>query len=224
MKFKAVIFDLDGTLLNSIGDIADAMNTVLSAQDLPELTEQQYMSCIGDGIEEFIVQALPDEKRTPEIIETCLNGMKSEYHRRWDRKTRPFDGIAALLDRLAAENIRLAVLSNKPDDFTKIIVEKILARWFFYPVRGALPGVPRKPDPTAALEIAQELKFSPSECVFVGDSEVDVETGLSAGMFAVAAAWGFRELKVLEAARPDLIIHHPLELLNGNRINGTAFR
>ena len=213
-KFKAVIFDLDGTLLDSIEDLADSMNAVLAKAGYPVHDLQSYKYFVGNGMKNLVINALPPEHRNEDTIKIYTQKMKEEYAKRWNVKTRPYEGIPELLDALETMGMDMAVLSNKPDNFTKIIVEELLPKWKFSVVFGERTSVPRKPDPTGALEIAHILNLKPHEVLYLGDTGTDMKTAVSAGMYAVGALWGFREKDELLENGAKVIIQNPLELLN----------
>ncbi len=169
MNHKAIIFDLDGTLLNTIEDLTDSMNLTLSRFGFEGHDQETYKYFIGDGIETLVIRALPLESRNPEIITRCVEAMREEYALRWDKKTRPYPGIPELLDALSQKGWPISILSNKPDDSTRMVVAKLLPKWTFQIVLGARPSVPKKPDPAAALEIAELLHLDPgSICLYRG--------------------------------------------------------
>ena len=147
MKFKAVLFDLDGTLLDTIQDLTDSMNMVLSRLGFPGHDAETCKKFVGDGVEMFAARALPETHRNEDTVVECAAGMRQEYSKRWSLKTRPYDGISELLDGLTSRNLKMAVLSNKPDDSTKAMVAEMLSKWRFDPVIGALPSAPRRNDP-----------------------------------------------------------------------------
>jgi len=213
-QFKAVIFDLDGTLLDTIEDLADSMNAVLAEAGYPLHGIQSYKYFVGKGMKNLVYNALPPEHRNEETIKVFTQKMKEEYAKRWNVKTRPYDGIPELLDILEVKRIDKAVLSNKPDNFTKIIIKELLPKWKFAVVFGERDSIPRKPDPTGALEIAHILNLKPHEILYLGDTGTDMKTAVSAGMYAVGALWGFREKDELIANGAKVVIEHPLELLN----------
>lgn len=213
MKFKTVVFDLDGTLLDTIEDLANSMNRVLKAKGYPVHDIEAYKYFVGNGMRALVERALPEGKRTAAAIDDGLSAMQAEYARRWDEKTSLYPGIASLLDGLNERGINCAVLSNKQDAFTKQIVEKLLADWFFYPVFGERQGIPKKPDPAGALEIAQILKTGPEECLYLGDSGVDMKTANAAGMYAVGALWGFRKADELLENGAKALASEPLQVL-----------
>jgi phosphoglycolate phosphatase len=213
MKFRAVLFDLDGTLLDTLEDIAQAANDVLVGLDLPTHPPEAYRAFIGDGVATLFRRALPPDRVVPEMIDRCVAGFRETYGESWNVRTRPFDGIPELLDDLAARDLDLAVLSNKPDDFTRRCAAEYLARWPFRAVLGQREGVPRKPDPAGALEIARRLGLPAERFLYVGDTAVDMETARGAGMCPVGVAWGFRSIEELRSGGAAAIIERPAELL-----------
>ncbi|MBI4765515.1 MAG: HAD family hydrolase [Deltaproteobacteria bacterium] len=213
MNHKAVIFDLDGTLLNTIGDLTDSMNLTLSRFGFKGHDQETYKYFVGDGIEALVQRALPPENRDEETVARCVAIMREEYALRWDKKTRPYPGIPELLDALSQKGWPISILSNKPDDSTQMVVAKLLPRWSFQIILGSRPSVPKKPDPTAALEIAGLLNLSPAQFIYLGDTGTDMKTALRAGMFPVGALWGFRTAQELMAEGAQVLIEKPLDLL-----------
>ncbi|MBN2466532.1 MAG: HAD family hydrolase [Deltaproteobacteria bacterium] len=213
LYFKAVIFDLDGTLLDSLEDIAESMNAVLKECGFPEHDPETYRDFIGEGIEQLVRQALPKSNRTDSMIERCVVAMRNEYEKRWTFTTRPYKGVLELIDELSTQGVRMAILSNKPDRFTKVITAVLLPSGRFDLVLGAKPDVPKKPDPLAALNIAALFNIQPQSVIFVGDSGIDMETAVSAGMYPVGVLWGFRPEDELIAGGAKALLDHPLELL-----------
>lgn len=214
MKYKAVLFDLDGTLLDTLDDIADSMNAALARMGYPVHHRDSFRYFIGDGIRVFAERVLPEDARKPEIIAECVALKRAEYDRHWSDKTRPYDGIPGLLDSLTEMGIKKAVLSNKPDAHTLIVVKKLLSRWEFDKVYGAdPPSIPVKPDPSGALRIAEELAIPPGEILYLGDTNTDMRTAVSAGMFPVGAAWGFRTREELMTAGAKVIAETPADVL-----------
>jgi phosphoglycolate phosphatase len=215
-----VLFDLDGTLIDSLADIADAANRVLISQGFPAHPRDAYRGFIGDGVPTLFARALPAGAGTPERIAACAEGFRVAYADAWNVATRVYDGIPELLDTLAGRGLKLAVLSNKPDAFTKGCVRHYLAAWPFAPVHGDRAGVPRKPDPAGAKAIAGELGLDPGAILYVGDTSVDMATARRAGMPAVGVAWGFRSADELWESGAGAVIDHPRELaaiLDGRR-------
>jgi phosphoglycolate phosphatase len=213
MTIHAVLFDLDGTLLDTLADIAQAANEALAVEGLPAHPDADYRDFIGDGVAMLFRRALPPGSADEARVARCVEAFQVTYSRHWDRRTRPYPGIPELLDALTARGMALAVLSNKPDDFTRMYGDRYLAPWPFRIVVGHREGVPRKPDPAGALEIAGRLGLEPAAIAYVGDSGVDMKTARGAGMYAVGVNWGFRPEEELWANGADAIIGHPFELL-----------
>jgi len=214
MKTKAIIFDLDGTLINSLGDIADTMNSVLKINGFNTHSEDAYRMFVGRGIEELILGALPMEMRDEKNAKEYTILYRQEYQKRCLNRTAPYDGILEMLQLLKENNIVCSILSNKSDKFTKMMVSEIFPAEYFKEVLGSRDGVPIKPDPSAAIEIAQKCNITPDNFLFVGDSGVDMETGKSAGMIPVGVSWGFRDRDELEASGAYKVITRPEELLS----------
>jgi phosphoglycolate phosphatase len=211
---RAVLFDLDGTLLDTLEDIARSANEALGGLNYPGHPLDAYRSFIGDGIGTLFRRALPPDGRDDATVDRCVEGFRETYGRGWNVATRAYPGIAELLDALSARALGLAVLSNKPDAFTRQCVDHYLARWPFSFVFGDRAGVPRKPDPAGALDIAARLGVPPGAVLYVGDSSVDMETARRSGMVPIGAAWGFRAPDELRAHGARAVIDHPLELLD----------
>lgn len=191
MPYKAVLFDLDGTLLDTIEDIGAAANRILEQNGFPIHSMDAYRRFVGDGALNFIIRALPEDKRIDTIIHPCLDAFLEDYGRNWNVKTKPYDGIPELLDTLTARRLKMAVLSNKPHEYTKQCMAGFLSDWNFDVVFGQRDDVPGKPDPAGALEIAEQLNIAPSDFLYLGDTETDLKTSIAAGMFPVGALWGF---------------------------------
>jgi len=215
MGFKAVIFDLDGTLLNTLDDLAVSANNALEKLGFPTHDIEAYKYFVGSGIRVLIKRALPQSVAEDEsIVDRCLEEMQGQYNAHWDDKTVPYEGIPELLNALSSHGIKMSILSNKPDNFTQLTVNKLLSGWKFEVVLGKLEGVPPKPDPSSALKISRQLGLSPAEFVFLGDSGIDMRTANAAGMYAVGAAWGFRTVEELKNSGAKKIIYRPGELLD----------
>ena len=212
MPYHAVLFDLDGTLANTLDDLADAMNWVLSQLHLPVHPVDSYRLKVGDGISMLVRRSLPASRA--DLLDAASAMMRQRYGEHLFDKTGLYDGIADLLDALTGRHIKLAVLSNKPHPATVDVVSRLLGRWTFDAVRGVMENGPLKPDPAGALAIAAQLKIPPAEWLYVGDTNVDVRTARAAGMFAVGALWGFRDAAELSAAGADVLISQPMELLD----------
>ena len=213
MPVRAVIFDLDGTLLDTLDDIANAANRVLAARNFPAHPNSIYRAFIGDGVVKLMLRALPPTHQDEATVKACVEAYTREYERSWNVATRPYPGVPELLDALTAWGMPLAVLSNKPDHFTQRCVSELLPAGRFKVVLGASERFPRKPDPAAALEIARRLAVAPAECVLVGDSGVDMQTARAAGMRGVAALWGFRGREELLRDGAQHFLAQPADLL-----------
>ena len=212
--FKAIIFDLDGTLLNTLNDLGRSMNNVLFACGFPIHPLDDYRYFVGEGIAQLVNKALPQTVNTDTvIIEKCLRLMQQEYTQNWQKTTRPYPGIIETITTIKKNGLPCAVLSNKPHPLTTININTFFDSALFDIVYGAKPDVPRKPDPTAALSIADQFKINPRQIVFCGDSKIDMQTAKAAGMFAVGVLWGFRTQKELIENGADTIITQPQELL-----------
>jgi len=200
----AVLFDLDGTLVDTILDIAAAMNHVLVAAGYPTHPVAAYPSFVGHGVRELVSRALPPEARGE--VERASVAFLERYDAHLVDETRPFDGIPRLVSGLAARGTRIAILSNKPEAQTKRVVAALLSDAPFAIVRGQRDGFPAKPDPSAALEMAGQLGLEPGRCAFVGDSVVDIATAQAAGMRCVAVTWGYAVHADLVARRPGHLV------------------
>jgi len=215
MPYRAVIFDLDGTLLDTIEDLTDSMNAALAAMGFPRKTVDECKQLVGDGLTTFIHRALPPEVADdPEAARRLREGMRAEYRRRNTWKTRAYPGIPELLEALSLERIPLAILSNKPHDSTRDVVRKFFPGIDFKAVFGAREEVPVKPDPSGAVEIARLLGLAPAEILYVGDTNTDMRTAGAAGMFAVGVLWGFRTADELRANGARALISRPDELFD----------
>ena len=212
MRYKAILFDLDGTLLDTLEDLATAANRALGTLGLPAHPTDAYRVFVGDGLRTLAERILPGEQRSAAQVDALVVAFEREYSRTWNERTAPYAGVPEMLDRLTAGGYRLSVLSNKPDAFTRLCVEQLLPHWTFAPLYGQRPGVPRKPDPAAALAIAVELGLDPAEVLYLGDTATDMHTARAAGMAAVGVLWGFRTADELRAAGARHLIAHPGEL------------
>jgi len=204
MRSDAVLFDLDGTLVDTLVDIAGAMNHVLDAAGFPTHPLAAYRGFVGHGVRELAARALPDD--AADQAELTADAFLTRYDAHLLDATRPYDGATAFLHGLAATGTILAVLSNKPDAQTRRIVETLFPDVPFRIVRGQRPEVPAKPDPQSALLIADALGVAPDRCTFVGDSTVDIETAKNAGMCCAAVTWGFADRAVLEITWPRVLV------------------
>lgn len=212
MRFSTIIFDLDGTLVDSLADIAVASNKALDVLGFPPHEVDRYRFFVGDGLMTLARRIVPRETPEEMVIETAQQ-FKLQYKDNWNRTTRPYPGIKTTLASLARHELNLAVLSNKPDDFTRLFVNAFFTAEMFGLVFGNRDQVPKKPDPHGALEIANHFGTAPQACLFIGDTAVDIATGKAAGMTSMGVTWGFRERRELEDAGADLIIDSPEEII-----------
>jgi phosphoglycolate phosphatase len=235
MKYRCVIFDLDGTLVNTIGDIADSMNRALALHGFPEIPAEEYKKIVGWGIKKLAWAALPVELRAQpggeplptnstlvnqtvaEAIAARAEAVAADAVKFYAEKplvhSKPYPGIPELLAELKRKKVRCAVLTNKPDPVARLVVEGLFPG-IFDCIRGDMQGAPRKPDPACVWEILVELGCTPAETVFVGDSEIDMETARNTGSFPLGVSWGYRPRETLEAAKAALIIDSPEEFLS----------
>jgi phosphoglycolate phosphatase len=214
MTHTAVLFDLDGTLLDTLEDLGDSMNAVLGSLGFPPHGMDSYRYFVGDGVEILARRALPEEARNNDaLVRDCVMRMRAEYGRRWKDKTHLYDGIAELLDGLMGQGAKSAILSNKPHAAVIEVVNHFFPRWRFDATLGARPGVPIKPDAGAAREVAKLLDVPPEGFLYVGDTNTDMATAVAAGMFPVGASWGFRTEQELRASGARAIAAHPREVL-----------
>ncbi|MCP5005469.1 MAG: HAD family hydrolase [Planctomycetes bacterium] len=211
--YNAVIFDLDGTLLNTLEDLTNSMNRVLVQNGFPTHESDDYRYFVGDGALDLVNRALPIGKRIDRIITQCLEAFRTDYKQNWNISSAPYEGIPEMLDALKERKVKMAILSNKPHEHTKRCVEALLSKWDFDIVLGQRSGVPRKPDPIGAFEVAEHINVSPSEFLYLGDTDVDMKTSVAAGMFPVGALWGFRTSEELKMSGAKALISHPLEIL-----------
>jgi phosphoglycolate phosphatase len=213
MKFKAVLFDLDGTLLDTLEDIGRSVNTVLTASGFPPHPIDAYRLFVGDGVERLVERALPRGQDDAERVAQLAGAVREVYRGSWKQHTCVYDGVPEVLDHLAGTGIPASVLSNKPDPFTREMVAYYFPGRDFHRVQGARPDVPRKPDPAAALDIARSMGRAPGDVLYVGDSNTDMRTAVAAGMFPAGARWGFRTADELRGSGAQALPERPRDLL-----------
>lgn len=215
--FGTVIFDLDGTLLNTLEDLRDAVNAALSVYRFPKRTLEEVQSFVGNGVRQLILKAVPENTQVEEA-EACLSEFKAYYNLHSQDKTKPYEGILKLLKTLKENQINIAVVSNKYERAVKELCKHYFGSCIMAAV-GDIDGIPKKPAPDSVFRALMELEASVGDAVYVGDSEVDVETAKNAGMSCIGVSWGFRGRRLLEEAGADWVIDSPEELLDFVRVS-----
>lgn len=209
-NIKGIIFDLDGTLLDTIEDLKDTVNVVLKEFGYPERTLEQIRNSIGYGVQHLFASSLPGGKENP-VFEKAFARVQEEYILHSNKKTKPYDGIYRMLEELKNRNIKCAVVSNKPDFVVQEIMPLYFPETFIYS-SGERQGINRKPAPDLVYEALNALGLQKEEAVYAGDSDTDILTARNAGMECISCAWGFRTLEELKAAGATILINSPLEL------------
>ncbi len=212
MSCRAVIFDLDGTLVDTLEDLTAAMNAALGHFSLPGHSAQAYKMMIGSGARRFAESALPADQQ--DLAERLLALMREHYRDNCFKYSRLYDGMGEVVRQLRQRGLRLAVLTNKDQVVTGRIIEHFFGNEAFESVIGAIEGRPIKPDPGTTAGIVESMGLTCEDFIFVGDSAVDIETARAAGMRSVGVAWGFRGRDELEAAGAHIIIDSPREILD----------
>ena len=212
MDIEGIIFDLDGTLVDTIEDIGDATNTLLKIHGYQQYTTEDFIRWIGNGAAKFIEEAMGEEV-DPVQLKNYVSEFKEIYRVNLHNKSKLYNGVSELLDELTLRGIKLAILSNKPHHLTESVVSYYLPKWDFNPVFGQRVHVPRKPDPAGAIEIAYLMGIETDRILFVGDSVGDLNTSKAAGMVPVGVSWGYGLREPLKL-NGETYIHHPQELLS----------
>lgn len=207
------VFDLDGTLLDTIGDLAASCNEMLAQRNLPQHSLDEYRKMVGNGIMRLVERALPEELRTAEYVAEARRDFVAYYIDHIDLHTHPYEGIVQVIEELQRRGWRLAVASNKFDEGTKKLIGKFFAPHTFEVVYGNREGVPLKPDATLLRTIAEECHTPIGQCWMVGDSGIDIITARNAGARSIGVTWGFRSREELEAEGADHIATRPSDIL-----------
>lgn len=214
MKPTAAIFDLDGTLLDTLTDIAEASNRSLAELHFPTHPTADYRTLVGDGVFVLFRRALPgDVAEDEQLVHRCVNAFHHHYDQLWNATSRPYEGIVEMLEALLDRDVTLAVLSNKPHEFTVSCVRHFFPDVPFARVLGHRPGAPRKPDPAGVEEILQRISAAPKACLYVGDTDTDMQTAGNSGCIPVGVTWGFRSAEELVANGAAHLIDRPETLL-----------
>ena len=215
MEKKAIIFDLDGTLVNTIEDLADCVNHVLKKHGYPTHEISKFKAFIGSGAKNMVAAALPEMiRKQNELLEPVLEEYKSYYALHYKDKSKPYQGIQEMLEAFSEKNIPLAVCSNKQQSATGIMIREMFPEDTFCCIYGERKGVQRKPDPAGPLEIAEKMQIQPENIIFAGDSDADILTAVNAGMIPVGVAWGFREVSELLENGAVFIAYEPRDLVD----------
>ena len=214
VKYKGVIFDLDGTLVDTIQDIAASMNRALSLHGFPELPAESYKERVGWGIKRLAFLSLPDDARNDQTAALVAADSARFYAETPLVHSRPYPGILELVGELGRKKIKMVVLTNKPDPVAQKVMAGLFPQGSFSSVRGEVAGRPRKPDPACVWEMLIEMDVTPADVIFAGDSEIDVETAVASGCFPLGVSWGYRPVQTIEQAGARWIIEKPEELLD----------
>ena len=213
MNYKAAVFDLDGTLVNSLDDLADSANATLRAHSFPMHEVEAYRYFVGDGTRKLMERILPQERAADtDFVEHFMSDYKDCYARNLLQKTKPYDGIMEMLEELRRRGIPMAVCTNKHQSAAETIVEALFPHDTFWEIIGDQEGLPRKPDPQKVLHIMRNFGVTGEQTAYFGDTDVDMDTARNAGAFAVGVLWGFRPEEELVAHGADILLTHPMEL------------
>lgn len=213
MDCKGLIFDLDGTLLDTLDDLADAANATLSHFGFPVHEVDAYRYFVGEGLQTLMLRIIPEQEADEKKLILYMEKFAEIYRTTWNKRSVPYQGIPEMLAALSHEGLKLAVLSNKPHAFTKICVETFFPDNPFLYVYGQRDGVPKKPDPAGAIELAVKMGLQVSEIIYVGDTATDMKTGNGAGMKTIGVEWGFRDRVELENNDAWKIVATPAEVV-----------
>lgn len=214
INVRLVVFDLDGTLVASLEGIAYSMNKVLEQHGYPLLTLEDTRLFVGDGLKKVVERSIPEKERTPERIETLYLELRQIYNTGYSHQLMLYPGISQTLDALVSRGIKIAINTNKNQDISEKIVQELLSRWPFQKIVGSSRSLPKKPNPQGLLSILEELKISPLETLYVGDTSIDLETAQNAGVSCINVLYGFRTKEELLPYGPKFMIEHPMDLVS----------
>lgn len=211
MNFNTIIFDLDGTLLDSLADLADSVNYVLTQKGYPTRSYEEIQGFVGNGVRDLIALSLPNDTDKKEV-EACLELFKDYYSKNMSVKSRPYEGIYPLLQELKDRKIKMAIVSNKLDPDVQVLLEEFFIDYMTVAL-GDHPDFSKKPAPDSIFAVLKQLDSESKNTLYVGDTEVDIQTAKNAGLIPISVSWGFRPEKDLLANGAEHIIHHPKEIL-----------
>jgi len=212
-RYKGIIFDLDGTLLDTLSDLANSVNEVLTSYGYPTHSKEEFRVKIGKGFRNLIEQSMPEDTE-PAIIEEGLGKFIKAYHENYKKETKPYGGIVSLLKALNNKGMPIAVNSNKRNDYTNNLLRYLFPDIVFSAIYGERPGFAKKPDPQAALEIAKQMQLDPKEVLYIGDSKADMITAQNAGMDSIGVLWGFRDETELRNHNATYVVKRPQGIYN----------
>lgn len=212
-SFKAVIFDLDGTLANTLEDIADSANRTFEKLNFPTYSYKEYKYLVGSGLKVLVEKALPEKYRKRETIDSTYDLLIKDYSEHYINKTKLYGGIPELLDYLMENDYGINILSNKADPITQKICSSLFGKWKFGNILGMSGRFPKKPDPTSALYIAGSLNIKAEEFLYFGDTGIDMKTAKAAGMYGIGVCWGFRTKKELCENGAKITVESPGEII-----------
>ncbi|MCX8122553.1 MAG: HAD family hydrolase [Spirochaetes bacterium] len=213
MGIDGVIFDLDGTLLDTIADLAYSVNVVLARHGYDEHPVSSYTHFIGDGMEMLITRAIGDSIEHSDVVKLVAE-LKAEYAKNWNRTTQPYQGIHELLQLLSHQKIKISVFSNKAHEFTVSMVHYYFPDIAFDVILGLQDSIPRKPDPHGAVLIAHTMAIEPTHIAMIGDSVTDITMAQRCGMYSIAVSWGYRPVELLQKYNPGAIAHSPMDIID----------
>jgi phosphoglycolate phosphatase len=211
MGIAGVIFDLDGTLLDTIEDLAHSTNTVLARYGFATHDIEQYKQFVGDGMDMLIRRAIGNSSVSN--LNDMVVSLKDEYAKSWFVTTKPYAGIEQVLEELSHKKIKISVLSNKAHEFTVTMVQYFFPTIHFSSIMGLQDGMPPKPNPCGALYVAQIMAVEPEHVAFIGDSGTDIEVAHRSNMYSIAVSWGYRPISLLQQHYPEAIAHTPDDIL-----------
>jgi len=217
-KYKGIVFDLDGTLINSLEDLIDSCNTVMAQHGFPTYAYEDGKKLIGRGLRNLTRDAVPEKYRSDDaFVDELTDLLRTEYSINYIKKTKPYPGIIKVLDYLKTNHIPYGVCTNKPDSVAKSLIQILFKEYDFVDVVGFTSDELRKPNPASTVALAEKMGVNPEECLYVGDSIVDYETGMNAKMLPVLCTWGFESPEVITKLEDAIWIHNPMRIIDALR-------